>query len=165
MHFQCSFCPFVAKTPAHLYIHLNSHLFSMQCRFCDYRAENKKDWMKHTFSKEHLDTSRLKCPKCSRLFLTKKGLKYHLTHIHERKEYNCDECNKTYSHSVHLSYHKQAIHKMARKHCDMCEKTYSCLPNLRQHMRTHHGKQYTCDLCHEKFFYAVNLREHYIEMH
>ena len=111
----------------------------------------------------------LKCQTCEKKFASKKNLRQHVRHVHEKKKmHECDICNKKFALKTNLRQHVQHVHENQTLHeCGICEKKFASKKNLHRHVRRIHEKQtiHECGICEKKFTLKENLRRHVRHVH
>ena len=116
------------------------------------------------------------CPKCQKLFKTKRILKIHILRVHERqKDYICKTCKKPFFTSTHMKRHILISHRDKQKDhiCRICNKAFALKDYLKRHNDTvHEGikkpkkrKNYCCKTCGRVFSRKGGLKTHIMAIH
>ena len=85
---------------------------------------------------QDLPTADSNCSSCGKSFKTKKTLKAHIKHVHERKNfYSCGECGETFSRSDYLDAHMRSHRAEKPFSCNQCEKAFTHKQTLNKHVK------------------------------
>jgi hypothetical protein len=107
------------------------------------------------------------CEKCSKRFLCKSNLAYHLT-THKDFEYQvqCKLCDKWLKNKICLRKH-MTIHSEIRHSCDICEYSAVNRQCLINHKKIQHSdiKPYHCSICLKSFKLKNTLTNHMNAQH
>ena len=111
------------------------------------------------------------CDICGKVFKSRKGLKSHRNHVHEKlKPFECTICNKIFGHKGKLKVHIRTVHQKLRLHkCTICDKSYKEKVTLTKHEYAVHGdgnsKPYNCNDCDSSFTFNNKLTRHMKNVH
>ncbi|KAJ3427022.1 zinc finger protein [Anaeramoeba flamelloides] len=130
--------------------------------------ETKKEKAKN----QEKETQNYKCPKCKKLFASRKRLTRHLNTTHsEARPHKCPICDSSFKRSDHLKRH-MLKHKPDRERifkCDKCTKSFFTQDTLRKHKRFVHEKElpYKCEWenCGKQFRKRSKLKYHIAKDH
>uniref|UniRef100_A0A8D8QBE2 Zinc finger protein 271 n=2 Tax=Cacopsylla melanoneura TaxID=428564 RepID=A0A8D8QBE2_9HEMI len=106
----------------------------------------------------HEKTSEYFCNVCTKSFLTKQYLKYHLQ-AHNGFRYYCNKCTASFTYKNSLRHHVRK-HKGMRFTCDVCGNTFAQKGILNVHLKVHAGIRFPCDQCSKTFTRHNHLRRH-----
>ena len=102
------------------------------------------------------------CEKCSKSFLCKSNLAYHLT-THKNFEFQvqCTICEKWLKNKICLRKH-MTMHSDVRHFCDICEYSAVNRQCLINHKKIQHSdsKPFTCEVCSKSFKLKNTLTNH-----
>ena len=102
---------------------------------------------------------KIQCKICQKIFISKKGLKYHLTtHLpeHQRPKIVCDMCGKFYI--TKASFLNHIYSHTDKFKCPLCDFRPGKLNLLNNHLSTH--QSVTCHICKKKFKSRKLLETH-----
>ena len=124
-------------------------------------------FQKNNNEDEEQEQEKFQCPKCLKLFKTKRILKIHILRIHEkRKDYICETCKKTFATSQQLKRHILLIHEKRKDHvCITCNKAFTIKEYLRRHIEGVHLKKFVCPTCGKFFLHPYNVLVHIRRAH
>ena len=133
-------------------------------------------FQKNNNEDEEQEPEKFQCPKCLKLFKTKRILKIHILRIHEkRKDYICKTCKKPFFTSTHMKRHILISHRDKQKDhiCRICNKAFALKEYLKRHSDTvHEGlkkpkkrKNYCCKTCGRVFSRKGGLKTHIMAIH
>ena len=155
------------------------------CPICNI-AKTSHDSLRDHISRRHSD---LKCPTCSKQFITLATLKKH-KYTHLEKSWKCDSCDKSFYFKSELETHKikhqtdnkfQCIHKDCNrefaypwdynehledyknppKQCPDCEFSTRSRKDMKQHSRVHTDElPYKCHKCGKGFRFTQQRKRH-----
>lgn len=160
--FKCKVdgCSFKTKWRSSLSRHLRTHDISrmFKCIQCPCKFAEKFRLKDHERAK-HGDG--LMCAHCSKLFLSREGLRAHMMTVMGTFRYRCDICDKTFLNKSHFDGHMNKHRNYKPYRCQLCKKgfAYSCTFNEHR-LRCGQDKTYDCDLCDKKFVCSRSLRKH-----
>lgn len=114
----------------------------------------------------------MKCNRCDKQFLSKKGLMNHKSRHHDtggRKiAYTCEFCGQQCSTSSALACHKRKHTDERPYKCDQCDMRFRQLVSLRKHQHTHTGtRPFNCPVegCKTGYYCTAYLKSHMQKMH
>ncbi|XP_058976036.1 myoneurin isoform X2 [Musca domestica] len=148
----CDICKEETKTFSDLRRHFQTvHNEQAYVWCCDKKFRRRCHLVEHIRS--HTDVYSYKCKYCERVMSTRRCLRLHEKHVHE-KEYNrhtCDICGKAFVSASVLKKHK-LIHLSEEEKkfsCNECGKKYGSQTLLDHHVRLIHLEKYVkiCDIC------------------
>lgn len=150
-NFSCNDCSIRFLSQWELNEHMRMHTGEMyQCNEC-LKTFSKKGYLrKHLHNHREQKQQKLyACQhgKCTKMFLSKSGLKYH-------------ERTHTGKKSSALMTHTRTHTKEKQFACDICLKAFVRRYQRTMHMRTHITKIYSCDQC-SKTFSSITARKHH----
>merc|ERR1719150_1950817 len=124
------------------------------CEICQkvfptFQSLTRHKFAMHGIEDPSINTEKVKCECCGKIWSTKHNLKKHLQNMETKllEKFKCAICGNTFSHQRGLEYHENSVHKkLTREFCELCGKTFSF---LKSHMLVVHEKRkdYKCDLC------------------
>ena len=91
----------------HKRIHTNN---LSQCVYCPYRTNEPSDLANHY--RVHYKMFHYKCEICDRLFVNKKGLRFHHVLVHEDEKLTCHICKKYTETRFKVQSHVRQVHKL-----------------------------------------------------
>ncbi|XP_053689818.1 zinc finger protein 845-like [Sabethes cyaneus] len=135
-----------------------------------------------------------RCPKCLKVFKTRKSLKHHMIYHQNQLPFSCDECGVQFARNRPLQIHKQRYHSEdapytgKRFSCDYCPRIFLRERDKLFHHKTVHSfernysqreentpelkkskikkrKDYICILCCERFETEKSCQRHISEFH
>ncbi len=83
--------------------------------------------------------------------------------VHGRKLYKCPECSKVFTTDRGLRYHKPKHTGKFRFWCGQCQRDFPSRNNFKAHMDKHEGITYPCNRCNKRFGTARSLKYHQSE--
>lgn len=133
----------------------------------------------------HLKESNYKCNQCTKSYLKKSALSYHMeTHEKEPVKFSCDKCGKQYRSQQGLKAHKEIVHEFVAPlsiPCSHCDALFSTKSNLNRHMRSAHEdpikinvdfvapmqevQKFECSNCEKSFNRKDVLKRHIQSVH
>ena len=133
-------------------------------------------FQKNNNEDEEQEQEKFQCPKCLKLFKTKRILKIHILRVHEKcKDYICKTCKKPFFTSTHMERHILISHGDKQKDhiCRICNKAFALKDYLKRHNDTvHEGlkkpkkrKNYCCKTCGRVFSRKGGLKTHIMAIH
>ena len=140
---------------------LLKHRVASHCKsrpFCSY--ENKSNYVQSVFLPFY-ENGVVKCSRCPRTFITKKGLKNHMEDQHnislsnDTKIAKCPICNKMFAQLL-LHLKEQHPDSMPKIFCVLCRIPFDKLKSIQRHWKIDHKKQKKCLSCR---FVAKSLEE------
>ncbi len=143
-----------------------------RCSFCGLDCGDENTLRQHL--ELNADEEEYECRVCSKVFLTRSGLKKHLqSHVDaagkalvdgkpKSAKQLCDICGVSFPTKYNLSVHKRSIHERNKPFaCSVCQRVFSQKGNLKSHMRTHTGeKPFVCTVCGRAFAQQAGLDYH-----
>ena len=108
------------------------------------------------------------CPKCYKIFFSKKNVIRHIkTHHNGTGRHSCPDCDKTFASGTAAKYHFMKCHPQESGYkCDICGETCTDFGNFKLHSRKHRPtKMHKCDDCCALFSSKCNLNRHSSEIH
>lgn len=132
--FICKVCKKECRDAKTLYNHERIHQ-TKSCTVCSktYSINSYSVHMKmHELRGQE---KKFKCEKCSKLFLTKVKLKYHLK-THE-KAFKCDLCGHRAAKKSQLRNHLLVHINPETFKCEFCARIFTFNENLKRHLKTH----------------------------
>jgi len=111
---------------------------------------------------------------CGNVFTTKSLRDKHLQKVHniERKVFSCTHCDDSFLTKTGLKDHISFVHQRLQFKCDICQKGFARLTNLTNHTKIHIAIQdrkkqwrFPCVQCEEVFEYKSHLEEHTDQKH
>ena len=110
------------------------------------------------------------CDTCNKFFKSSKYLKYHVTHVHLKKEvmepnYMCQFCSKEFPKSK-LRAHIRNYHCGEDLNCDLCGKHFKNKKHFSAHKQMAHSQtEVICEICSKSFSNKHYLRQHTRHIH
>jgi len=127
--------------------------------------EGKKDQERNKEEDLHKDET---CPKCYKIFFSKKNVIRHIRTHHNRTARNkCPDCDETFASSKAAQYHIMKCHPQESGYkCGICGETCTDFGNFKLHSKKHKPtKLHKCDDCAAIFSSKCNLNRHSSEIH
>ena len=145
-----------------------NQLIGEKCPICEETFESMSLKSDHLATK-HKDVKLHDCSECSSRFITKNGLKRHISKVHRNVGNICPTCGKTYKSISVLEDHISYVHEgkvKPRFKCYMCEESYSTMKYLENHMSVHEGNGiFQCSNCNMEFNSKNRLEAHIAKEH
>jgi len=171
----CSKCGKLFKRKSSLEYHVSKNCCNQlkgskgrKCSICEEKLESMSLKIDHIATK-HKDVKLYDCSECISRFITKLGLKRHISYVHRKNVENiCHKCGKTYYSISNLKDHISYVHKVKPKpkfKCSLCEESYATKQVLENHMSVHEGKIFQCSNCNEEFTSKNKLESHIAKEH
>lgn len=141
-----------------------------ECTIC-FKSFKRAFILRNHIKSVHNKIKDYSCDICSKEFILKRQLDYHIQQKHSTnaatKDHKCDLCDKSFATSSNLSKHKE-IHiseeeRIKKKHylCPHCGKTLLTLAGYNSHVFAHEGERnFECTTCHKKFMVKNQLKIH-----
>ena len=104
-----------------------------------------------------------RCPTCSFVSISKRGLFLHESNKHQKKQYKCELCDKLFLRRYDLDQHNREKHWIASSHsCTQCGKGFPTAVHLADHQKYAHEseKKFVCEICGKGF-----VRDRYLQRH
>ena len=174
--FPCGSCQYKGYTKGNLKRHFDAaHTkdYVKKCDVCFEGYAEQRDLIRHMMNKHGLE-HKLKCAKCSKIFLSEQRFSLHTPEVCEKrkaadkKRHACDRCNYKAKDPTTLKRHKQAVHDKVKHYCDTCGYKSSWKRALNDHIMHVHGnreKSYPCGLCDYSTPRITNLKAHAEAVH
>ncbi|XP_063709621.1 PR domain zinc finger protein 5-like [Culicoides brevitarsis] len=206
--YPCDFCSAVYLEKVSIRSHVWQHLGGVKCQYCYETFFDMQKRQKHiekhekeretqyicdfcgqkSFSKAiikahlinlHVNVATIKCPKCDKLFKSKRHVTDHILGSHAEKSTICPHCGKKCSSPMSLKCHiyqkhnenrkplKKAVRPETREFaCDECEMKFYKNHTLKKHKFTHSKtRPYQCQMCSTGYYMNEYLRKHYLRVH
>lgn len=163
-NYSCSKCDTSFATKRSLNAHRTTHIEgSFKCDHCEkiFSSRAKKHYhekMKHLGARNISN-----CPYCNQPFRSYYQRNQHLIKVHNSEaQYKCNVCSKSYILKSLLMYHIKKSHLMERNcQCTECGYRFFSKKALKAHMVKHTGERiYACEVCHKSYARKYTLREH-----
>lgn len=163
-NYNCSLCDATFATKRSLNAHRTTHQEgSFKCDHCEkvFASRTKKHYhekMKHLGARNISN-----CPYCNVPFRSYYQRNQHLVKVHNNEaQYKCNVCSKSYILKSLLMYHIKKSHLMERNcQCTECGYRFFSKKALKAHMVKHTGERiYSCEVCHKSYARKYTLREH-----
>ncbi|KAJ8703978.1 hypothetical protein PYW07_013272 [Mythimna separata] len=163
-NYTCSVCDAAFATKRSLNAHRTTHQEgSFKCDHCEkvFASRTKKHYhekMKHLGARNISN-----CPYCNVPFRSYYQRNQHLVKVHNSEaQYKCNVCSKSYILKSLLMYHIKKCHLMERNcQCTECGYRFFSKKALKAHMVKHTGERnYSCEVCHKSYARKYTLREH-----
>ncbi|XP_062531823.1 zinc finger protein 26 [Bombyx mori] len=138
---------------------------TVNCVICGKNYTNFSFLLIHT-NKEHFGLSPLLCDVCGQHFKSKRLLRDHVAHDHEKKPVECNICGETIVSMTRMRTHLQKAHNK-RYRCLFCAETFENHYRRTRHMITIHKlkEEFKCPHCSLSFVYRNRLLTHIREKH
>ena len=138
------------------------------CFICDKSFQDPVYLHKHLYISHpgRLYKKRHSCPKCKKIFITKKELDSHVGMIHSEEDvFKCVQCSKKFGNSKSLRLHQWWNHSKSaecKKKCHDCGKGFFRFAALRRHMQLKHNSDplLSCSICERSFRDRGVLKRH-----
>lgn len=122
---------FPSKRILNTHLPVHSDVCTCMCDICGSTFKNKYSLKKH-IQFQHSEGPRKdkephQCPICDKVLRGKKGLRAHMSNIHEggEQEHRCKICNHVSTTAKGLRVHEIFRHEKERKHkCTLCDKAF-----------------------------------------
>lgn len=145
----------------------SSYITIYECNLCKMDFDVQTNFINHMLTHDNSNKtnlnniSSLKCPICSKIYLTSNILTDHLkTHTDVRK-FKCTTCNKLYGRKPHLNSHLKMHIESKNFKCDICNKTFQNKNTLNLHLKTHTCIDgFKCTICNKVFGRKSHLNSH-----
>ncbi|XP_003703123.1 uncharacterized protein LOC100881200 [Megachile rotundata] len=122
-------------------------------------TQNKKD--QSVPESVEATEKRYLCDVCSKTFVSKSGLRFHLKSHNGAKPYQCGHCGKGFAIPSYAKRHERIHAGEKRFVCHVCSATFASSNGLKYHLRSHTGEaNYRCDICGKSFYRRKYLIEH-----
>ena len=165
--FVCGLCDNVFRQKESMLAHRRSihDGVKFKCEYCT-KQFSRKNVLRCHISEKHFYKCKTQCSNCSKTFVSKKGLDYHLRisckeQPNVDKPFDCDNCERKFASKESLRCHKSTIHKGKRYNCTKCDRHFLFSSTLRNHLKAKHDKiKYPCLICKKKFAYKSGLSYH-----
>ena len=103
---------------------------------------------------------RFKCFHCSKVYLEKRSIVYHLRTLLNHRPFKCETCDKSFVCKDSLEAHK-IKHGGYQYHCKKCNKIIYNKKSIRDHLKLHAGNRpYSCSKCDKCFTKRMVLKNH-----
>ncbi len=116
---------------------------------------------------------RFPCPKCDKIFSSKRNLKDHNSIVHEKDKleygYECGDCGKKFykksNYSYHVLKHNKSTLEIIQCPIEGCEVKFKRVKSLRSHLANKHPSQglkksYLCSKCGKQFESISGYKQH-----
>ena len=138
-----------------------------------YCSQCTAKFLLHTTLKKHIpihEEGSVECPICGKSKISKRGLKMHISHVHEgkkQKRYKCSICNYTTTQKFILRTHTETVHEGKRYQCSHCNKEFDSPSRLNGHIAFTHDKSklFSCSICGKGYIVKTSLSEHIAIVH
>ena len=137
------------------------------CKDCEHNFSTRERYERHLKEDSCIHT----CEICGRVFLHGKKYHYlhHMKRHHKQADYKCDICTKTFVTKGELNFHVKTNHTINEVGvCDLCGATFRNVRNMRQHRRIMHGENkgnYQCPHCSRLLATKDSLKCHIKNVH
>ena len=114
-----------------------------QCDQCGQSFKRKYVLQQHKRIHNKTTVPSLSCdhPKCTKMFMSKKGLSEHKKTVHSKEIFPCSICSKSFKSNNYLKRHMKTVHtEKPRISCDFCSKTYKSASYLKRHIGNVHER-------------------------
>ncbi|XP_050360052.1 zinc finger protein 91-like [Nymphalis io] len=175
--YKCDICPKVYTSNQSLRRHARTHTAynysQFNCEHCSKTFIGKDSLENHVLfchrqensSSNEYDaagSSRIyECEFCNNGFEYESRLRYHIKSEHSFQEFY-SYCKKTLLKAT-WSSEKPRKQNLLFYNCEYCINAFSTVYDLKDHMRSHHDREYnlsTCNVCFSKFFSKETLTDH-----
>ncbi|XP_053951792.1 zinc finger protein 100-like isoform X1 [Anastrepha ludens] len=139
------------------------------CGDCSMQFQRIGNYRIHLKKKHGRDLEPLKCPKCSRSFVSRFKLDRHIkTHLplSEKRIFPCPQCDRKFQTKDYVATHIKFVHEDIRPFiCEECGEGTRTEAALREHMLTHTDlTPFECEVCKKAFKNESRLKNH-MEIH
>ncbi|XP_050316247.1 zinc finger Y-chromosomal protein 2-like [Anthonomus grandis grandis] len=116
---KCSDCDYKTTDSGNLkrhYLYKHSPDFRWKCDLCEFATNHHNSWNHHKLRhKSYEERKKLKCPECSNVYLTHRGLQIHILNYHKREDevqnYTCKYCGYSSRDKQCYKNHVRAKHE------------------------------------------------------
>nr|XP_023013999.1 PR domain zinc finger protein 10-like [Leptinotarsa decemlineata] len=180
LNFRCDVCATIFKSEALLKIHNLEHdpdssdeQRNHVCPGCQRKYPTQRQLvlhvMQHALPKNVVQSERVKCPVCYKMFSQRERLQKHML-VHgseESKPLQCKTCKKRFLNNSALACHIKT-HFAGKKvfECPICKESFDHVLKLKSHVPIHcHNNTFTCPHCKKIFRKYSIIRKHIRAFH
>ncbi|KAG0715871.1 Zinc finger protein 12 [Chionoecetes opilio] len=158
-HFSCPICfvKFVHKITHSRHMEGHKRNVCSECSqsFCSHKKLKAHMKAEHNFE---LNSKSYPCNRCSRTFLKRSSLYYHLNVHAEDEEQVCQKCGAFCKGKDTFNLHMADHIKATKFHCHICSASFKRRQQYDDHLR--HHKQNKCEICGQPFTTKKALIRH-----
>ena len=171
--FICDICNKTFTTKTNFNVHKKVHTDSAETIHCDLcQKEVGKSYLKMHKKLVHadIDSKVHKCMECSKGFVLKTQLQFHIRIHDDNIKLPCPLCKKKFTQKGHLESHMMS-HSGQRPHkCSYCERTFRDKGKMESHRRQKHEapseeRPHKCNYCEKTFLEKGQMQWHKRKTH